>query len=57
MILKVKIKFRDDNEQVYDCVDFPAFGDRFITLYLEGFVRRTIASEAVFSIETKFVDK
>jgi len=56
MTLEVKIKFRDDTEETYRCVDFPAVGDRFIQLYLEGFERKTISSEAVFHIETKFVE-
>lgn len=55
MILKVKITYRDDKEEIYDCIDFPSL-NKFITLYLKSsdFRRLLIPDESIKNIEYWF---
>lgn len=55
MKLKIKITFRDDKVEEFICVDFPAIGDTWTTLYLEGFKRKTISSATIVFVEQEFI--
>lgn len=57
MILKLKITYKDEKTEEFECVDFPAFSQEWITLYLENFVRKFIAIERIAEIETYFSEK
>ncbi len=48
----VTIKYRDDKEETFTCIDHPSIGD-WITIYLENFKRLTIPKDAIASIATE----
>lgn len=54
MKLKVKITYKDEKSEVFDCVDFPGFTQEWIVIFLENFVRKNIAIERVAEVETYF---
>lgn len=54
MKLIVEVTTLDEKTNSFECVDFPSYGDRFLTLYLPGFVRETISMESIFKTKQYF---
>lgn len=52
--LIVEITTKDDKTSSYECVDFPAFGGDFITLYLKDFRRDSVRTECVLGVKQYF---
>ena len=51
----LKIKFRDDKVETFECFDIPYVGDKWITIYLIDRSRKIIPSEAIAEINYSFV--
>jgi hypothetical protein len=54
MTLIIKIKYRDDTTEEYECVDYPSMGDRWMTLYLKEFKRKIICTDKIDELEYFF---
>jgi len=54
MTLRVRIEFAEGSVKEYKCVDLPAFGGDFITLFLPNFEREHIRTQSVMHIKTYF---
>jgi hypothetical protein len=52
--LIIEITTRDDKTLRYECVDFPTYGNDFITLYKKDFVREQIRTESVLGVKQFF---
>lgn len=47
MKLIIVVTYRDDKSESFECADFPAMSDRFMTLYLVGFKRKMLAMDGI----------
>lgn len=54
MKLIIEITTKDEVINKYECVDFPSYGNEFITLYLPNFVRSMIRLETISYIKQYF---
>jgi len=48
---KVKVIYRDDKENTFDCSDHPSIGERYLTLYHDSNMRSYLPQEAIKNIK------
>lgn len=46
---EVKIEYRDDTKETFDCFEFPFVGDKWITLFKDKNLQRTMIPAEIVS--------
>lgn len=56
---RIKVKYRDDKEEVFECYDTPINGDNYLVVFLTPTLRKYVPQQAIssFTVEDYWAGK